>query len=163
MGRRRPNSSAKPPAIEGEEVVKHYRVTICERVYDVEIEDVHASPVQVTVNGESYVVKLEEQRSELPADGVASVRPAAVSMPPVPSPAAPVASNERKLIAPMPGAILSVRVNAGDRVVRGQELCVLEAMKMKNSIKSPRDGVIATVAIHGGQTVAHGTLLFEFE
>ena len=63
----------------------------------------------------------------------------------------------------MPGTILSVQVSAGDAVAVGQELCVLEAMKMKNSIKSPRDGVISSVGVHEGQNVAHGTLLIEFE
>ena len=63
----------------------------------------------------------------------------------------------------MPGVVLSISVAAGQSVARGQELCVLEAMKMKNSLKSPRAGVIAEIKASAGQTVGHGDVLLVFE
>jgi biotin carboxyl carrier protein len=63
----------------------------------------------------------------------------------------------------MPGTILSIAVGEGDRLQRGQEICVLEAMKMKNSIKSPREGTIAEVMVSAGATVAYGDPLVRFE
>jgi len=133
--------------------VKSYRVTINGRTYDVGIEDIHAAPVRATVDGEPYEVAIEESQDQ-----------------PNPSPRGTPSvmektdvGGEQTITAPMPGTILSVRVTAGERVTREQELCILEAMKMKNSIKSPRDGVIASVEITEGQTVAHGDMLFEFE
>jgi biotin carboxyl carrier protein len=65
------------------------------------------------------------------------------------------------LTAPMPGKILSVEVGHGDRVSRGQTLVILEAMKMKNAIKSPYDGVVLEIKVRPDQTVAHGDLLLQ--
>jgi biotin carboxyl carrier protein len=47
-------------------------------------------------------------------------------------------------------------------VKRGEEICVLEAMKMKNSIRAARDGVIETIAVTVGDQVRHGQTLIEF-
>ncbi|MEI8191631.1 MAG: acetyl-CoA carboxylase biotin carboxyl carrier protein subunit, partial [candidate division NC10 bacterium] len=60
------------------------------------------------------------------------------------------------LTAPMPGKILSVEVKQGDRVSRGQTVVILEAMKMKNAIKSPYDGVVLEIMVRAEQSVAHG-------
>jgi biotin carboxyl carrier protein len=62
----------------------------------------------------------------------------------------------------MPGNVLNIEVKAGDRVSFRQQLCSLEAMKMKNAIRSPRDGVIASVEVSEGQAVSHGDVLFTF-
>ncbi|MFW5834551.1 MAG: acetyl-CoA carboxylase biotin carboxylase subunit [Pseudomonadota bacterium] len=57
------------------------------------------------------------------------------------------------VIAPMPGLIKAVRVAVGDDVKLGQELLILEAMKMENSVRAERDGVVATVTVAAGDTV----------
>jgi len=67
------------------------------------------------------------------------------------------------IFAPMPGIILDVLVAEGDEVVKGAPLCVLEAMKMENSLTSLQDGTIKTVAVAKGDTVEKGKLLIEFE
>ena len=64
-----------------------------------------------------------------------------------------------KVCAPMPGNILSVNVNAGDVVKRGQVLLILEAMKMENEIMAPCDGTIASVNTSKGSAVESGALL----
>ncbi len=66
------------------------------------------------------------------------------------------------IIAPIPGVVLSILVKAGDDVELGQELCILEAMKMRNAIRSPRVGKIKEVHIMPGQPVNHGDHLMEF-
>ena len=63
----------------------------------------------------------------------------------------------------MPGNILDIAVKPGDKVAARQQLCSLEAMKMKNAIRSPGEGVIASVEVAEGQSVAHGDVLFTFE
>lgn len=63
----------------------------------------------------------------------------------------------------MPGKILTVRVRLGDRVTYGQELCVLEAMKMEQIIRSPRDGVIDSVNVVPGDSVVNGYIMFTFK
>jgi len=62
----------------------------------------------------------------------------------------------------MPGTILEVYVSPGDRVAYRQDLCTLEAMKMKNAIRAPREGVILEVRVQPNQTVAYGDILFVF-
>ena len=66
------------------------------------------------------------------------------------------------LSAPMPGVILEIMAAPGDAVTRGQPVLVLEAMKMRNTICAPRDGIVAEVPVQAGQTVGHGTVLLRF-
>jgi biotin carboxyl carrier protein len=71
-------------------------------------------------------------------------------------------ANGKSIRSPIPGVIISISVKEGSQVSIGQELCVLEAMKMKNAIRSPRDGIIASVLVIPGQTVQHHDVLMEF-
>ena len=74
---------------------------------------------------------------------------------------APAGSAE--VLAAMPGRVLEVRVNAGDRVAAGDLLLILEAMKMQNEIRAEAAGVVAAVSCAPGQAVDAGTLLIRFE
>lgn len=67
------------------------------------------------------------------------------------------------LEAPMPGRVAAVHVAAGQRVTRGEELLVVEAMKMENALRAPRDGVVRAVNVSAGDTVAPGRALVELE
>jgi 3-methylcrotonyl-CoA carboxylase alpha subunit len=67
------------------------------------------------------------------------------------------------LEAPMPGRVAAVRVTTGQRVAKGEELVVVEAMKMENALRSPRDGVVAAVHAKTGDMVAPGRDLVELE
>jgi biotin carboxyl carrier protein len=69
----------------------------------------------------------------------------------------------KSILSPMPGAVVSVAVQPGDTVVDGQELCIIEAMKMQNILKSEREGVIKSVNVKAGDSVAVDELLIEFE
>jgi propionyl-CoA carboxylase alpha chain len=63
------------------------------------------------------------------------------------------------LIAPMPGAVVRVLVEAGDTVTKGQPLVVLEAMKMEHTVASPADGTVSEVRVTAGQQVDAGSVL----
>jgi len=67
------------------------------------------------------------------------------------------------LQAPMPGRVALVRVVPGQRVTRGEELLVVEAMKMENALRAPRDGVVRAVHVAAGDLVGPGRPLVEFE
>jgi biotin carboxyl carrier protein len=62
----------------------------------------------------------------------------------------------------MPGVILEVHVKAGDTVQRGQQIAVLDAMKMHNIIGAPRAGTIVEVCVVAGQSVGHGEPIVRF-
>ena len=64
--------------------------------------------------------------------------------------------------AAMPGRVLKLLVEPGDAVVAGQPLVVLEAMKMENEVKSPRDGTVASVDCAPGRAVSQGDILIRF-
>ena len=74
----------------------------------------------------------------------------------------PIASGG-KVTAPLPGKVLSIAVKAGDIVRKGEELCVIEAMKMSNSIKSQRDCEVMEVLVSVGDSVPFGAPLFVIE
>ena len=67
------------------------------------------------------------------------------------------------LLCPMPGLVVDVPVQKGDRVFRGQSLVILESMKMESGVASPINGVIAEVLVQAGQAVEADDLLIRFE
>jgi propionyl-CoA carboxylase alpha chain len=69
----------------------------------------------------------------------------------------------KAVISPMPGAIVSVSVKAGDKVVDGQELIIIEAMKMQNIIKSEVDGEVESVTVKAGDSVTVDEILIKFK
>ena len=122
---------------------------------------------KVTLNGRTYEVEVEagkailvdEYEAYAPAPAPAAAPAAAPADAPAPA-AAPteVAAGER-VNAPMPGNILKIAVNAGDKVKAGQILVILEAMKMENEIVAPKAGTVAQVVVKVGEKVDTGATL----
>lgn len=67
------------------------------------------------------------------------------------------------LDCPMPGLVVSVKADAGERVFRGQELIILESMKMESAVSAPGDGVVESVCVKAGDAVETGTILLHFK
>jgi 3-methylcrotonyl-CoA carboxylase alpha subunit len=72
------------------------------------------------------------------------------------------AVEDGKVVAPMPGKVVAVKVAAGEAVKRGQALVVLEAMKMEHTLAAPADGTVASVRYAVGEQVAEGEELVTF-
>ncbi len=136
-------------------------VRIDDQTYEVAIENLSARPVIAVVGGRRFEV--------WPEDGI--TRPAPAPAPP----ARPdreleraggsrvqAAGNPLAVYAPIPGVIVEVSVRPGEVVSVGQELCMLEAMKMKNAIRAARSGELAAVHVTPGQHVKHHDLLIEY-
>ena len=104
---------------------------------------------KVNVNGSVYEITLEVM------DGAPAAAPAA----PAAAPAAAAPAGGEKVCSPMPGTILSVNVQNGSAVKKGDVLMILEAMKMENEIMAPCDGTITSVNTSKGSSVESGTLL----
>ena len=71
--------------------------------------------------------------------------------------------NDNILDCPMPGLVVDVKVKAGERVFRGQELIILESMKMESAVSAPADGVIESIGVKQGDAVETGTVLVHFK
>jgi pyruvate carboxylase len=72
-------------------------------------------------------------------------------------------ANPKHVAAPMPGAVVSVAVAVGDKVVPKQKLATLEAMKMETTIPADAAGTVAEVLVKAGDQVEGGALLIRFE
>ena len=119
--------------------------------------------VDVDPTGDAPMVSAP-QAVPAPVARVASTSKVAVTA--VPQAAAPIpASNEQgaKLLAPMPGLIIRYLKKEGQKVIKGETLVVLEAMKMENSLVAPCDGILRSVKFASGDTVAKGSVLCVIE
>ena len=112
---------------------------------------------KIKVNGKPYEVEVEEVGGASAPSMPVSAAPAAPAAPAASEAGAPAGSKE--IIAPMPGNILNVKVNKGDKVKEGDVLLILEAMKMENEIKAPVSGEVVAVSAVKGTTVETGDLL----
>ncbi|CAN5624416.1 acetyl-CoA carboxylase biotin carboxyl carrier protein subunit [soil metagenome] len=71
-------------------------------------------------------------------------------------------SGIKEIKAPMPGLILEIKVNEGDKVNKGDSLMVLEAMKMENVLKSTGDGIVKSIKVKKGESVEKNQILILF-
>ena len=118
---------------------------------------------EITLNGRRYEIEVEVTTpmllSEYQAFAPAAAPVAVPSVAPAAAPASPapvaVGSGEQ-VTAPMPGNILKVNVNVGDKVAEGQVLVILEAMKMENEIMAPCAGTVTQLLVSRGTTVDTG-------
>ena len=136
------------------------KVEIEGKVYEVSIKDIHSNPVLAEVDGKFYQVFPEVQGPAVVPAVTTQPAPIPVAVPAAP---APSAGNGLTLNAPLPGVIVSIDVQAGQTVKSGQQICMLEAMKMENVIRSDRDDVIAQVNVNAGDLVKHNQPLFTFQ
>ncbi len=124
--------------------------------------------MRITVQGTSYDVEVDMVDGGVTTSAPVISRPAA-SAPvaaavsaPAPS-AGPSVGGAKAVNAPVGGTIITVAVKAGEKVTKGTELLVLEAMKMQTSIASPVDGVVKKVHVAAAEIVRDNQLLVEFE
>lgn len=114
----------------------------------------------ITVNGKTYEVDVEEVggvQAPVTAAPVAATPAAAPAAAPAPKAAAPAGA--KTVTAPMPGTVVSIKVNVGDKVESGTLVAVLEAMKMENEIFAGADGTVASINANAGDSVNTGDVL----
>jgi biotin carboxyl carrier protein len=134
-----------------------YIVKVADKSYEVEIEDLHARPVIARVDGQIFEVTPDHETRPGSQQEHREFKPVEVSK----QPTSPNATGS-ELTAPLPGTVIEVFVKPGDHIESGQVILVIEAMKMKNSIRSTRAGEVAEVLVSAGQTVAHKQALVRF-
>lgn len=123
-----------------------YKVTLNNRVYEVEVEQ-----------GEAMLVN--EYELEAPAVAAPAAPAAPVAAAPAAAPAAGALAAGEVITSPMPGNILKINVTQGQKVNEGDVLIVLEAMKMENEISATKSGTVAQINVTKGAVVETGTPL----
>ncbi|MHB8777955.1 MAG: acyl-CoA carboxylase biotin carboxyl carrier protein subunit [Anaerolineales bacterium] len=141
------------------EIVDERHIRIGERLLEVDFESVSGQPVfslildgksyesfvyqdevdwEVLIRGRQYQVKIEDEREKrLKAAAGGGV----------------VEGGEFHLKAPMPGLVVSILIEEGQEVKKGQVMLILESMKMQNELKATRDGVMGRVRVKAGESV----------
>lgn len=115
----------------------------------------------ISVNGKTYEVDVEEIGGVQTSAPVSAPAPKAATPAPksAPAPKAAPAAGAKQVTAPMPGTIVSVKVNVGDKVEAGTLVAVLEAMKMENEIFAGVDGTVAGISVSAGDSVNSGDVI----
>ena len=130
--------------------MKKYNLDIEGESFQVEIDSVSGNTASVSVNGKRYNVVLKGEEKE-------------VGKAPVATPSVSSVPSDKSIKAPLPGVILDLKVNVGDRVQEGQVVAVIEAMKMENDIESELSGVIKSINVSKGESVLEGAVIVTIE
>ena len=136
--------------------MKTYKFKINGNEYNVAINSVEGKNASVTVNGTAYQVELEEAPAAAPVQAPVAAPVAAAAPAAAPAPAPAAAGAGKAVTSPLPGVIIAVKVKVGDTVKAGQEVAVLEAMKMENSIEATHDGTVTAINVAKGDSVLEG-------
>ncbi len=137
--------------------MKKLKISVNGNWYEIEIKDLDESPISVLVDGELYEVELAETPDTQAVETGREEPGVFVSESAAEVSRLMAAAGE--VIAPMPGKILAVNVEVGDRVQYKDVLCTLEAMKMENEIMAIAGGFVKEVRVADGQDVLYGDVL----
>ena len=137
--------------------MKDYKFKIGGKEYNVTVNGINGNIADVTVNGASYSVEMENA----PAAPVQAAAPAAAAPAPAAAPAAHAAAPKpagagKAVTSPLPGVIIEVSVKEGQAVKAGDKVAVLEAMKMENDIQATEDGTVTAIHVAKGDSVLEG-------
>ena len=126
--------------------------------YDVEVGDAYQSPVEVVVDGETYLVEMGVAADGLPA-------PRMRQAPKVEQPGLRgiTEGDERVIRSPLPGKVVSITVTKGQLLEAGDEICVLESMKMEQSVRMAKAGMVKNVKIKATQNINAGAPMIELQ
>ncbi|MFH1141121.1 MAG: biotin/lipoyl-containing protein [Chloroflexota bacterium] len=139
---------------------REIRVKVRGKWHTVEVADPQRYPFHVTVDGEVMEVEVERQTGvstpqedrPKPAGPAGSVGLSAITQ-----------QGQKIVRSPMPGRIVSVSVKVWDEVAPGAEVCILETMKMEQSVRVPQKGTVRAVFIRQGQNVSAGEPLLQLD
>ncbi|SFG12305.1 biotin/lipoyl-containing protein [Prevotella sp. KH2C16] len=132
--------------------MKEFKYTIGGEEYKVAIGEIDENNIaEVTVNGESYKVQME-QTAEPEKKKVELGKPVAEETGETSASTANV-NTANAVKAPLPGTITSIEVSVGQDVKAGDTVVVLEAMKMANNIEADKDGKVTAICVKPGQSV----------
>lgn len=144
--------------------MRQYNLSINNNSYEIIIKEVTEEDVTAEVNGETYVVRIQDIKDLAKASSVSPFHstssaslaiPSALSLPDTIGQQAAVSeeSGDDDICSPMPGQIIGIYVSKGEKVLVGQKVMVLEAMKLENALTANKEGVVAQIFVKEGDIV----------
>ncbi|MBI5726992.1 MAG: acetyl-CoA carboxylase biotin carboxyl carrier protein subunit [Ignavibacteriales bacterium] len=146
--------------------MKKFSFSVNNKDYNVNVISVEGTNATVLVNGVSYEVTINKEVKTLKTPTIvrSRVEPSTESDKSIAKTSSPVGAKGAGYIkAPLPGTIVSVQAEAGDTIRIGEQLLILEAMKMENNIKADKEGVITSIRVAPGDSVLEGDILLEIK
>jgi len=138
--------------------MKQFKFKINGNNYAVDVMSIEDNLAQIEVNGTPYNIEIERKVKKTKTPTI--VR-APQREPAIPKIEKKEGGTAHAILAPLPGSIMEVKVNAGDIIEKGQLLMMMEAMKMENQVLADRKGVVEKVHVAPGDTVLQGDKLIE--
>jgi len=140
--------------------MKKFAFKIRGNTYEVEIKNLENNIAEVEVNGTTYHVELQQEKKR-------SKTPTIVRKQQAPkrseSKIKKQMSGDDSIKAPLPGTVLEIKVKEGDTVKKGENLLIMEAMKMENNIMANKDGTVKSIKVSQGDSVMQDDVLVEIE
>ncbi|WIF95649.1 biotin/lipoyl-containing protein [Caminicella sporogenes] len=130
--------------------MRKFNITVNGKTYEVEVEEIGGVNAQISRPTVAPTVQKSVPTVSAPKPTTSAPKQSAPTT-------APAGANT--ITAPMPGTILDIKVNEGDNVSNGQVLLILEAMKMENEIMAPIDGKVVSINVSKGASVNAGDVL----
>jgi biotin carboxyl carrier protein len=141
--------------------MKKYKFKINGNDYEVQIKDLDDNVAKMEVNGTSYSVEIDQELKT-------SKTPKLIRKPVEQKPGEgqikkTASSGLHEVRSPLPGTIIKINIAVGDSVSEGQNLMVMEAMKMENQIQTQKGGTIKSLKVNVGDTVMQDDILIVIE
>lgn len=109
---------------------------------------------------ESYVITIRRGGKQVVDTPVAPIQQTdAISPTPLAGCSTKPSSKVQNIVAPLPGVIVSIKVNVGDQIRAGQTVAILEAMKMENELQAECDGKVQSINVSNGESVLEGMVI----
>ncbi len=144
--------------------MKNYKLTINNKDYQVDVMNIEDQTATVRVNGVIYEVEVDRQLKTTKTPKLTrsySVPSTDVEESTAKTAKPDAVKKSKNIKSPLPGKILDIFVEVGDKVTVGQTVLVLEAMKMENNINADKDGEVKAIMVRKNDTVLEGEILIE--
>jgi biotin carboxyl carrier protein len=136
-----------------------YRVTLGDRVHEVTVHRAESGDWVIAIDG----VRIQGYTAHANETYYVALKGAVFTLSAIQRNRRAKTQSDQSLTAPMPGQITKILVSVGDRVIRGQPLVLMEAMKMEIRISAPQDATIERMLCTQGQIVERGQALVELK
>lgn len=143
--------------------MKKFKFTIHGNNYDVEIQGVEENIARVEVNGTPYEVEIHREIKTTKTPTLVRVEAPSPKGKETRIPKTPTKTTNLSVKSPLPGTIISILVKEGDKIVLGQKLLTMEAMKMENNVLSEKAGTVKSILVKPGDIVLQNDVLVEIE